>query len=119
MSAAGDGVVAVLGAGVMGEALLSGLLRAGRPVDRLVISERRPERVAELSEKYGVQVLENGAAAAAAQTVLLVVKPQDMASLLAEIHDRLAPGTLLSHWPPGSPRRSWNSDCPKARRWCG
>ena len=95
MSAAGDGVVAVLGAGVMGEALLSGLLRAGRPVDRLVISERRPERVAELSEKYGVQVLENGAAAAAAQTVLLVVKPQDMASLLAEIHDRLAPGTLV------------------------
>lgn len=95
MSAAGDGVVAVLGAGVMGEALLSGLLRAGRAVDRLVISERRPERVAELSEKYGVQVLENGDAAAAAQTVLLVVKPQDMASLLAEIHDRLAPGTLV------------------------
>jgi pyrroline-5-carboxylate reductase len=89
------GPVAVLGAGVMGETLLAGLLRAGRPVDSLVISERRPERVAELSERYGVRVLGTAAAAAEAGTVVLVVKPQDMAAALGEVRGRLRPGTLV------------------------
>lgn len=88
-------VVAILGAGVMGETLLSGLLRAGRPVDELVVSERRPERVNELHERYGVRVLENAEAAEIAGTVVLVVKPQDMSALLAEIRDHLEPGTLV------------------------
>lgn len=88
-------IVAIIGAGVMGETLLSGLLRAGRPVERLVISERRPERVAELSAKHGVRVLSNADAATAASTVVLVVKPQDMASVLLEVSDRLEPGTLV------------------------
>jgi pyrroline-5-carboxylate reductase len=88
-------VVAILGAGVMGETLLSGLIRAGRPVDELVVSERRPERVAELHERYGVRVLDNAEAAALARTVVLVVKPQDMSGLLAEIRDHLKPGTLV------------------------
>jgi pyrroline-5-carboxylate reductase len=79
----------------MGETLLSGLLRAGRPVDELVVSERRPERVAELHDRYGVRVLENADAASVAGTVVLVVKPQDMSSLLDEIRDHLAPGTLV------------------------
>ncbi len=90
-----NGIVAVLGAGVMGETLLSGLLRAGRPVDRLVVSERRPDRVAELREKYGVQVLDNAAAAAAADVVVLVVKPQDMTAVLDDVRDSLTPGTLV------------------------
>ncbi len=90
-----NGIVAVLGAGVMGETLLSGLLRAGRPVDRLVVSERRPERVAELREKYGVRVLDNSAAAAAADVVVLVVKPQDMTAVLDDVRDSLTPGTLV------------------------
>jgi len=91
----GNGIVAVLGAGVMGETLLSGLLRAGRPVERLVVSERRPERVSELREKYGVQVLDNASAAAAAEVVVLVVKPQDMTAVLDDVRDHIAPGTLV------------------------
>lgn len=85
----------MLGAGVMGETLLSGLLRAGRPVERLVVSERRPERVSELREKYGVRVLDNAAAAAAAEVVVLVVKPQDMTTVLDDVRDHIAPGTLV------------------------
>jgi pyrroline-5-carboxylate reductase len=87
--------VAILGAGVMGETLLSGLLRSGRAVDSLVISERRPERAAELKAKYHVQVLDNAAAAAASSTVVLVVKPQDMATALSEIRGALQPGALV------------------------
>ena len=39
-------VVAVLGAGVMGETLVSGLLRAGRRPEQMLLAERRPERAA-------------------------------------------------------------------------
>lgn len=86
---------AVIGAGVMGETLLSGLIRAGRGVDQLVVVEKRAERAAELTERYGVAVVAQVASAAAADTVLLVVKPQDMADVLGEIGPALRPGQLL------------------------
>jgi pyrroline-5-carboxylate reductase len=89
------GLVAVLGAGVMGETLLSGLLRSGRRASELVVTERRPDRAAELAERYGVDVLANVEAAAKADTLVLVVKPQDMAGLLDEIAAVLRPGTLV------------------------
>jgi pyrroline-5-carboxylate reductase len=77
--------VAIFGAGVMGETLLAGLLRAGRRPDALLIAERREERAAELRERYGVDVVSNTDAAAKAEILLLVVKPQDVPDLLAEI----------------------------------
>ena len=48
--------VAIIGAGVMGETLLSGLLRAGRRPDELLVGEKRRERAHELQERYGVEV---------------------------------------------------------------
>lgn len=87
--------VAVLGAGVMGETLLSGLLRAGRRAEDIVVAERRPDRAAELAERYGVEVLPNEQAAAAADTLVLVVKPQDMGALLEEIAPKVRPGALV------------------------
>jgi pyrroline-5-carboxylate reductase len=83
--------VAVLGAGVMGETLLSGLIRAGRRPEDLLITERREERAAELRERYGVDVVSNLDAAKQADTLVLVVKPQDMADLLAEIAPAIQP----------------------------
>jgi pyrroline-5-carboxylate reductase len=85
---------AVIGAGMMGEAMLAGLLRAGHPVDSVLVGERRPERAAELTEKYGVRVVDN-VGAAAADAVVLVVKPQDVPAVLAEIGSSLRPGQLL------------------------
>jgi pyrroline-5-carboxylate reductase len=90
-----DGRVAVLGAGVMGETLVSGLLRAGWSAGDIVITERREDRAAELAGRYGVAVAGNAAAVAGASTVVMVVKPQDMAGLLAEVRDHLRPGTLV------------------------
>jgi pyrroline-5-carboxylate reductase len=94
--AAGGGLrLAILGAGVMGETVLSGLVRAGWSADRIVATDRRPERCLELSARYGIAMLENEEAAATADTVVLVVKPQDMTVLLAEISPVLRPGTLV------------------------
>lgn len=87
--------VALLGAGVMGETLLSGLLRSGRDVADLVVSERRPERAAEMVDRYGVAVATNAEAVRVADTVVMVVKPQDIQMLLEEIHDAVRPGALV------------------------
>jgi pyrroline-5-carboxylate reductase len=87
--------VAIIGAGVMGETLLSGLIRSGRPAGELLVGEKRPERAAELRERYSVTVVGNDEAAKSADTVALVVKPQDMADVLAEIAPHLRPGQLV------------------------
>ena len=86
---------AIFGAGVMGETLLSGLIRAGRDVADLTITEKRTDHAARLNEKYGVSVLDNAAAAESADVLVLVVKPQDMHGLLAEIRDHVVPGNLV------------------------
>jgi pyrroline-5-carboxylate reductase len=87
--------VAVLGAGVMGETVVSGLLRAGRPPADLLMTVRRSERGDELRERYGVDVVSNVEAAAKADTLVLVVKPQDMPDLLDEIAPAVRPGQLV------------------------
>jgi len=88
-------LLAILGAGVMGETVLSGLLRAGWTADRIIATDRRPERQAELEAKYGVTMMTNTEAAAKADTVILVVKPQDMHDLLIEIAPSLQPSALI------------------------
>ncbi|HWJ52214.1 MAG TPA: pyrroline-5-carboxylate reductase [Propionibacteriaceae bacterium] len=87
--------LAVLGAGVMGETLVSGLLRSGWTADQIVATDRRVERQVELVARYGITMLENDQAVAEADTVILVVKPQDMADLLDEIRESLKPDTLV------------------------
>jgi pyrroline-5-carboxylate reductase len=86
---------AILGAGVMGETLLSGLVRAGRRVDNLLVGEKRAERARELEDRYGVAVVSNVEAARTSDTIALVVKPQDMGDVLEEIAPVLRPGQLL------------------------
>ncbi|MCW2809933.1 MAG: proC [Friedmanniella sp.] len=87
--------LAVLGAGVMGETVLSGLLRAGWDAAEMTATDRRPARCAELTQRYGITMLTNLDAAAGADTVVVVVKPQDMADLLVEIGPALRPETLV------------------------
>jgi pyrroline-5-carboxylate reductase len=89
------GLVAIFGAGVMGETLLAGLIRAGRLPSELVVTERRPDRAEELRQRHGVDVVSNLDAAARADTLVLVVKPQDMGTLCDEIAPHVRPGALV------------------------
>jgi len=79
--------VAILGAGRLGESLLRGLLSSGwREPGELAVTARRPERVGELHERYGVPAgTTNAEAVAGAGLVVLAVKPQDISAVLAEI----------------------------------
>lgn len=89
------GLVAIFGAGVMGETLIAGLIRAGRPSSELVVTERRPDRAAELRQKHGVAVVSNVEAASKADTLVFVVKPQDMGALCDEIAPHVRTGALV------------------------
>ncbi|HEX5205429.1 MAG TPA: pyrroline-5-carboxylate reductase [Actinoplanes sp.] len=87
--------VAVIGAGKLGEVVLSGLLRAGWPAERLLVTTRRAERAAELAERYGIRTVPNPAAVAEADVLLIAVKPQDAGKLLDEWGAEVPPGKLV------------------------
>jgi pyrroline-5-carboxylate reductase len=77
--------IAIIGGGSMGEAILAGLLRAGRQAKDLVVSERMPERGSYLGEKYSVRITTVGEAVETAAFVIVAVKPGDVESVVAEI----------------------------------
>jgi pyrroline-5-carboxylate reductase len=77
--------IAIIGGGSMGEALLAGLLRAGRQVRDMVVSERMPERAKYLSDTYSVLVTSVSDAAENATFVIVAVKPSDVDSVVTEI----------------------------------
>jgi len=91
----GRKTVAIFGAGVMGSTLLSGLVRSGRDAADLVITGRNAERAEELARTSGARHMDNVEAAQVADTLVLVVKPQDMGGLLSEIRDHVRPGALV------------------------
>ena len=78
-------MIAILGAGKMGEALISGLLRAGRNPADVVVVVRRPARADQLRDTYGVAAQSAADAVKTAETLVIAVKPQDMSVLLDEI----------------------------------
>ncbi|WP_176560894.1 pyrroline-5-carboxylate reductase [Mycobacterium neglectum] len=82
--------IGIIGGGSMGEALLSGMLRAGRQVKDLVVAEKDPGRAKYLSEKYSVLVTTVGDAVDTATYVIVAVKPFDVEGLVAEIAEAAA-----------------------------
>lgn len=106
--------IAFLGAGTMGEALLAGMLRAGRAPAELLFSERDEQRRTTVEQRHHVRAVPAEQAAREADTLVLAVKPQEIAGLLAEIQvpaDTLVvsiaagitTGVLESHLPAGVP----------------
>ena len=91
--------IAILGAGQIGEALLTGLLSSGwRSAGEITASTRREERAQELRDRHGVAVsLSNAETARGAALVVVAVKPQDIETLLGEIGPLIQPDqTVLS-----------------------
>ncbi len=77
--------IAVLGAGKIGESLLSGLLAAGHDAGALMFTERYPDRAAELTERYGITSADVADAVRTADVLVVAVKPQDVDPVLAEL----------------------------------
>ena len=83
----------------MGEALIAGLLASDwRQAHDIVVTGRRSERLTELADRFGIETtLDNAAAVAGAEVVVIAVKPQDIEGLLAEVYTHITPQqTVLS-----------------------
>ncbi|RYV50080.1 pyrroline-5-carboxylate reductase [Pengzhenrongella frigida] len=90
------GRLVILGGGVMGEAILAGVLASGWGADDVVVTEPSTARGADLAARYGIRcVVGNAAAVRDADTVVVALKPKDVGPVLAEIAGSLAPAALL------------------------
>ena len=67
--------VGLIGVGVMGEALISGLISSRFPKAQIVFTEKRTERAHEISSKYGAREVDLTELAKTSDVVLLVVGP--------------------------------------------
>lgn len=84
--------ISVIGAGVMGEALIAALIKAGHQPEHIEIIEKREERCQELINKYSIKV---GKDLSSTDVVLLVVKPQDLDGVLKDINGKLPKNSLV------------------------
>ena len=88
--------VGILGGGVMGEAILTAVLRGGWDTDQVEVSERYALRATEIAAEHGVRVDHTPVQVAKRVEVLVVaLKPHDVAGVLDEIAPALRPGTLV------------------------
>lgn len=87
--------LAVIGAGVMGETLIAGLLRAGWEPSDITAVDRHAPRREELTAKYGIATGTLSEAVAPADAVVVVVKPQDTGEVLPQVAASLRPGALV------------------------
>ena len=89
--------IAFIGGGVMGEAMLSGLLAKGAAkADDIVVSDIDHSRRKALVEKYQIQCLDdNRSAAVGCDVVILAIKPQSLNKVLAELKGNLGAKQLV------------------------
>lgn len=83
-----------VGTGVMAETLITGMLAEGFAPERIVASHRRADRVAELA-RLGISASPDNRVAAAADVVVVAVKPQGLLPVLAELRGALSPDALV------------------------
>jgi pyrroline-5-carboxylate reductase len=90
-------VLGFVGAGAMGEALIKGIVEGGTAAPAAVHAfDVRADRMAELSQRYGVRWAKSNAEVVQhADVVILAVKPQIMASVLREIRPALGRRNLV------------------------
>ena len=87
--------ILIIGAGAMGEAIIAGLIKSGTNPTSISILEKRPERSAQICSQYGVSELPNLEALSGFAAIFLIVKPQDLATSVAEISDHISVETVL------------------------
>ncbi|MGQ9595472.1 MAG: pyrroline-5-carboxylate reductase [Anaerolineae bacterium] len=99
------GRLAFVGSGVMAEAMIKAILRKGLVTpDQIVASGPRPERGADLRERYGiVPETDNAAAVRDAEIVVLSVKPQVLPKVLPGLRGHIKPSAVVVSIVAGAP----------------
>ncbi len=88
---------AIIGPGVMGEAIMGGMVSEGVITpNRIILAGPRLERLQELSNKYQVQVdVDNSVAIVNADVIILCVKPQKLPGVLTELRGKIPTDALV------------------------
>jgi pyrroline-5-carboxylate reductase len=86
---------AMLGVGMMGEAMLAGLLHSGWDPSTLRAVDAQESRQNYISEKYGVPVMSLLDAVAESDEVIVVVKPNNVAEVLNSVSPVLKKESLI------------------------
>ena len=92
-----DKKIAIIGAGNMGEALISGLIVSGssKP-ESIICTDVRESRLKEIKKEYGVRTTENNVDAVEASDIIVyAVKPQIIAAVLKETAQKLDMSKLV------------------------
>jgi pyrroline-5-carboxylate reductase len=87
--------IGVIGAGVMGEALIAALIRSGVSAADISFAEKREDRAKELAERYSIIHQDLESVAQSSKVLLLVVKPQDMQMTLSALAEHLSDSCLV------------------------
>ncbi len=92
-----DWTLGFVGAGVMAEVMIAGLLEEGiLPPIHILASDRREARLDALRDRYDIRTTtDNAAVAAEADVLVLAVKPQNLGVVLPELHDPLPEQTIV------------------------
>ena len=114
--------IAILGAGSMGRAILSGLLKPGVVVEGGIrVTNRTSEKAHDFAEAPGITAFAteddaeaNQLAVAGAEIVLVAVKPGMVTDLLREIADSVTPGAVVVSVAAGVTIATFESYLPKS-----
>jgi len=88
--------IAFIGGGNMARSLIGGLIADGYPAERIWVSDPVKEALADLAAKFGVRITENNSeAAAAADTLVLAVKPQVLKRVAEDLRSAVAGRDVL------------------------
>lgn len=89
--------IALIGPGVMAEAMIAGLIRTKlTPPELVTAAGPRQERGDELTKRYGIAfTTQNDEAARVADIVILSVKPQRLQAVLAGLHGQILKDALV------------------------
>lgn len=90
--------IGFIGAGNMAEALINGLVSSHTLLPgSITVSDRNIERLEVIAEGYKIQAVNSNAeVAAGSDIIILAVKPQDIATLLAEIREEAKDKLIIS-----------------------
>ncbi|MFM4702990.1 pyrroline-5-carboxylate reductase [Aeromonas bivalvium] len=78
--------IAFIGAGNMSRSIIAGLRQAGYPADRILAANPSRPKLDQLAQQFGIGITQDNAKAArASDVIVLAVKPQLMATMLAQL----------------------------------
>ncbi len=102
-----DKTVAFIGSGIMGEAMIRGLILQNIvPPEQIYAADPLPSRLDDLRERYGIHVTSHNAEAAeAGQVIVLSTKPQNLGEVMPGIRGHLRRQDLLLSILAGTPIR--------------